>query len=116
MMRLSLYASLAALIYTPALAAPAKPIIDVHRHAAWPGSNDAEYRSEVLIEMNTTGIVLGLLHINEPTDVSTWAEAAPMEPASSRSRRPMKAGEGSIMSGSTPLSRASISKRAAARR
>ena len=56
---------------------PAGPIIDVHRHAAWPGSDDAAYRSKVLEELDENGVVMSLLHLNEPTDVEDWAVAEP---------------------------------------
>ena len=53
------------------------PIIDVHRHASWPGTSDAEQRAALLEEMDAEGIVLSLLHINEPGDVQGWLESAP---------------------------------------
>ena len=54
-----------------------QPIIDVHRHASWPGADDASARAEALAEMDAHGIVLSLLYINEPGDISGWLEAAP---------------------------------------
>lgn len=62
-------------LWAPALAqrpAP-QPIIDVHRHASWPGTSDAEQRAALLADMDAEGIVLSLLHINEPGDVQGWA-------------------------------------------
>jgi uncharacterized protein len=53
------------------------PIIDVHRHASWPGTSDAPERAALLAAMDAEGIVLSLLHINEPGDVPGWLEAAP---------------------------------------
>lgn len=54
-----------------------QPIIDVHRHASWPGADDAAPRAALLAEMDAEGIVLSLLHINEPGDVQGWLAAAP---------------------------------------
>jgi uncharacterized protein len=53
------------------------PIIDVHRHASWPGTSDAGPRAALLADMDAEGIVLSLLHVNEPGDVQGWLEAAP---------------------------------------
>src|SRR5687768_9059745 len=58
-------------------AQPAQPIIDVHRHASWPGEDDAAPRTEMLREMDSEGVVLALLHTNEPSDVQAWLRAAP---------------------------------------
>jgi len=66
-------------LWSPALIqrpAP-QPIIDVHRHASWPGTSDPEQRAALLADMAAEGIVLSLLHINEPGDVPGWLEAAP---------------------------------------
>lgn len=65
------------LLAAAAAAAHGGPIIDVHRHAAWSGSNDATYQAEVLQEMDKEGVALALLHINEPSDVQSWTLAAP---------------------------------------
>jgi hypothetical protein len=59
------------------LPAAAGPIIDVHKHASWPGADDAAARSALLAEMDAEGIVLSLLHLNEPGDVKGWLQAAP---------------------------------------
>ena len=64
-------------IPVPATAHAPEPVIDVHRHASWPGDADAPALAEALAEMDAEGIVLALLHINEPGDVSGWLEAAP---------------------------------------
>ena len=64
-------------IAVPATAHSPEPIIDVHRHASWPGADDASARAGALAEMDANGIVLALLFINEPGDVSGWLEAAP---------------------------------------
>ena len=56
---------------------PVQPIIDVHRHASWPGEDDSAPRVGLLAEMDEENIVLTLLSINEPSDVQTWLEAAP---------------------------------------
>jgi len=53
------------------------PIIDIHRHASWPGADDASPRAEALAEMDANGIVLSLIYLNEPGDVSSWLQAAP---------------------------------------
>lgn len=58
-------------------AAGMQPIIDVHKHASWPGADDAEARAALLAEMDAEGIVLSLLHINEPGDIQGWLQAAP---------------------------------------
>lgn len=55
----------------------AGPIIDMHRHAAWPGSDDAAYRQGTLAEMDAHSIVLAVLSLTEPGDVPAWVEAAP---------------------------------------
>ncbi|HET8819730.1 MAG TPA: amidohydrolase family protein [Xanthomonadaceae bacterium] len=55
----------------------AGPVIDVHRHATWPGSDDAPYRAQTLAEMDAHGVVLALLSLTEPGDVADWVEAAP---------------------------------------
>lgn len=54
-----------------------QPIIDVHKHASWPGADDAAARKALLTEMDADGIVLSVLHINEPGDVAGWLRAAP---------------------------------------
>lgn len=54
-----------------------QPIIDVHRHAAWPGSDDAAYLAEEISELDAHHIVLAMLHINEPSDLDDWVDAAP---------------------------------------
>lgn len=41
-----------------------QPIIDVHRHASWPGVDDDGERKALLADMDAEGIVLSLLHIN----------------------------------------------------
>lgn len=61
----------------PANLAQYGPIIDVHRHAAWPGSDEQAALAEHLREMDRNGIVLSVLHINEPSDIDTWSHAAP---------------------------------------
>jgi predicted TIM-barrel fold metal-dependent hydrolase len=47
----------------------------VHKHASWPGEDDAAARAALLAEMDAAGVVLSLLHINEPGDVQEWLEA-----------------------------------------
>ena len=61
----------------PATAQRYQPIIDVHKHASWPGADDSAARAALLAEMDTAGIVLSVLYINEPSDVHGWLEAAP---------------------------------------
>jgi uncharacterized protein len=56
----------------PATAVTGGPVIDVHRHASWPGEDDEPARAAALAEMDENGIVLSLLYINEPGDVETW--------------------------------------------
>lgn len=53
------------------------PIIDVHRHATWPGSDDDAYRAQTLAEMEAHGVVLALLSFTEYSDVADWVDAAP---------------------------------------
>ena len=50
------------------------PIIDVHRHASWPGADDGAARADAIAEMDANGIVLSLLYLNEPGDVEGWLE------------------------------------------
>ena len=62
----------------PGVAQPRfQPIIDVHRHASWPGADDDSARAALLAEMDAEGIVLSALHLNEPSDVEGWLLAAP---------------------------------------
>lgn len=62
---------------TPAVAQRHQPVIDVHKHASWPGADDVAARNALIAEMDEAGIVLALLSINEPGDVQGWLEAAP---------------------------------------
>lgn len=55
----------------------AGPVIDVHRHASWPGTDDAAYRERTLAEMDAHHVVLGLLSLTEYSDVADWVDAAP---------------------------------------
>jgi uncharacterized protein len=77
-MRLLAIALMCSPLWAPTVAQrPARePIIDVHRHASWPGTSDDVQRAALLAEMDAAGIVLSLLHINEPGDVQGWLEAA----------------------------------------
>ena len=59
------------------LASAGEPVIDVHRHASWPGTDDEPARAAALAEMDSNHIVLALLFINEPGDVAAWPEAVP---------------------------------------
>ncbi len=54
-----------------------QPVIDVHKHASWPGADDAAARNAMLAEMDAEGIALSIIYINEPSDVQGWLEAAP---------------------------------------
>jgi predicted TIM-barrel fold metal-dependent hydrolase len=78
-MRLWAIALMCSALWTSAVAqrVQRQPIIDVHKHASWPGTDDAAPRAALLAEMDAEGIVLSLLHINEPGDVQGWLEAAP---------------------------------------
>jgi hypothetical protein len=58
-------------------APPAEPIIDVHRHATWPGMEAKPYREAMLKEMDDNGVVLAVLSITEPHGVDEWVDAAP---------------------------------------
>ena len=55
----------------------AGPIIDVHRHGTWPGSEAAPYRAQMLEEMDANGVVLAVLSITEPRGIEDWVDAAP---------------------------------------
>lgn len=55
----------------------AGPIIDVHRHGTWPGSEVAPYRARMLAEMDANHVVLALLSFTETSDVEDWVDAAP---------------------------------------
>ena len=59
-----------------AAAAPA-PIIDVHRHASWPWSEDAPYRGQTLKELDSNGVAVAVLSIHDYDDVEGWVGAAP---------------------------------------
>jgi hypothetical protein len=62
---------------TPAAAQRFQPVIDVHKHASWPGADDASARNALLAEMDAEHIVLSVLFLNEPGDVQGWLQAAP---------------------------------------
>ena len=66
-----------ALLSASAFVQAADPIIDVHRHATWPGGDDAEHRERTLAEMDAHGVVLALLSFTEYSDVADWVDAAP---------------------------------------
>lgn len=55
----------------------AGPVIDMHRHAAWPGSDDAASRQRTLAEMDANAVVLAVVSVTEPDDVAAWVDAAP---------------------------------------
>ena len=55
----------------------AGPIIDVHRHGTWPGSEATPYRAQMLEEMDANGVVLAVLSITEPRGIEDWVDAAP---------------------------------------
>ena len=76
-MRAWFIASLCSVLSSPLAAAPVQPIIDVHRHASWPGEPDDAPRAQLLADMDAENVVLTLLSINEPGDVESWLEAAP---------------------------------------
>jgi uncharacterized protein len=76
-MRLWLVALICLPSWATAQARQFQPVIDVHRHASWPGADDAAERTALLTAMDADGIVLSVLYINEPGDVQGWLEAAP---------------------------------------
>ena len=76
-MRLWPIAFASAAVCAPAVAQQNQPVIDVHKHASWPGADDAPARAALLAEMDREHIVLSILSINEPGDVKGWLEAAP---------------------------------------
>src|SRR5688572_33096173 len=76
-MRLSPIVLICLTSWTPAFAQRYQPVIDVHKHASWPGADDAAARAALLAEMDAEHIVLSFLHINEPGDVQGWLQAAP---------------------------------------
>ncbi len=55
----------------------ADQIIDVHRHASWPESDDANYRTHILDEMDANGVAIAVLAINDYDDIDDWVDAAP---------------------------------------
>ncbi len=57
--------------------AASDPVIDVHRHASWPGADDQPALEAAMAEMDANGIMLSLLYVNEPGDRVGWLEAAP---------------------------------------
>lgn len=57
-MRLWSIALIWAASWTAAAAQPFQPIIDVHKHASWPGADDAAARRALLAQMDAEGIVL----------------------------------------------------------
>jgi hypothetical protein len=61
----------------PARAQDSGPIIDVHRHGSWPGSEVAPYRTAMLAEMDADGVVLAVLSFTGTGDVGGWVDAAP---------------------------------------
>lgn len=52
-------------------------VFNAHMHAAYLSMNDAEYRADVLAEMDANNIGQAVLHISEPADIRDWGEAAP---------------------------------------
>ncbi len=54
-----------------------EPIINTHMHAARLEMDDANYRNQVLAEMDAHNISKALLHLNEASDVEDWVHAAP---------------------------------------
>ncbi|MEQ8935143.1 MAG: amidohydrolase family protein [Amphiplicatus sp.] len=62
---------------TPEALGARQPVINTHMHSAWPNSDDAAYRAEVVKEMEDNNIVLSVLHLNEASDIDDWARAEP---------------------------------------
>ena len=54
-----------------------QPIIDVHKHTSWAGDDDTAYRTQSLGEMDENNIVVSVLHMGEPSDLSSWKAVAP---------------------------------------
>jgi hypothetical protein len=65
---------------TPAVAQRYQPIIDVHKHASWPGADDAAPGTALLAEIDAEHIVLSVRYINEPGDVQGAAMPCPPTP------------------------------------
>ncbi|MEM8985278.1 MAG: amidohydrolase family protein [Pseudomonadota bacterium] len=53
------------------------PIINSHLHSAYLHMEDADYLQTVVAEMNRHDIARSVLHINEPSDLEDWVDAAP---------------------------------------
>ncbi len=62
---------------TPAAAERYQPIIDVHRHASWPGADDGAARAALLAGMDAEHIVLSVVSLNEASDIQSWLQAVP---------------------------------------
>lgn len=54
-----------------------QPIIDVHRHASWPWSDDSVYLQHVMKEKDSSHIVLSLLSTHAKDDLDNWYERQP---------------------------------------
>ncbi len=52
-------------------------LINSHFHSAYLGMNDASYRTDVIAEMDQFNFTKSVLHINEPSDLEDWVDAAP---------------------------------------
>lgn len=53
------------------------PIIDVHRHASWPWSNDEKVLSEQLAKMDEGGVETAVVALNDYDLVAKWIDGAP---------------------------------------
>lgn len=53
----------------------ADPVIDVHRHATWPWSEDEPYFAETIAEMDANKVITSILSITDYDDVD-WGSAA----------------------------------------
>ena len=55
----------------------AGPIIDVHRHAGWPWSDDEKVLSEQLAKMDAGSVEVAIVALNDYDLVAKWMDAAP---------------------------------------
>ncbi|MEM7430511.1 MAG: amidohydrolase family protein [Pseudomonadota bacterium] len=55
---------------------PVEHIIDVHRHGAWPGGDDAAHRDHTITQMRANGVRLAVVSLTDYEDAEIWKTAA----------------------------------------
>lgn len=60
------------LMHVSLAAAAAGPIIDVHRHATWPWTDESAYKARTLEKMEANGVAVAVLSINDYDDAGPW--------------------------------------------